>query len=347
MNSTSTAVPLVLRYTAFPAPAASADEARYVGGNPAGVVLDAAGLSDAAMQRIAADIGYSETAFVTETTTDIATTTTDEPATATATATAKAKATATATATAKAKATATATADATAETRRSIRYFSPGAEVPFCGHATIATAIALAERTGTGRFTFDTPIGAVVIQTSTEAGHIVAAFTSVVPEVKALDPAVRTALLALLGLAESDLDERFPLLAAYAGNWHPLVFVRDLATFDALTFDPVDARRMMDAEGWAGTISVLHAPAEFNAGLNSQHEFEARNVFPVGTITEDPATGSAAASLGGYLRETGLLATPARVLIHQGRHVGRPSLLTVDIPAAGGIVVSGTAVPIV
>nr|WP_321999671.1 PhzF family phenazine biosynthesis isomerase [Rhodococcus qingshengii] len=35
-----------------------------------------------------------------------------------------------------------------------IRYFSPIAEVPFCGHATIATAIALTERDGDGTFTF-------------------------------------------------------------------------------------------------------------------------------------------------------------------------------------------------
>ena len=35
------------------------------GGNPAGVVLDAATLSDAEMQAIAAEVGYSETAFVT------------------------------------------------------------------------------------------------------------------------------------------------------------------------------------------------------------------------------------------------------------------------------------------
>ena len=70
----------VLRYVAF--------SDRPDGGNPAGVVLDAAGLSDAEMLRIAADLGYSETAFV---------------------------------------------------DGEDIRYFSPLAEVPFCGHATIAT----------------------------------------------------------------------------------------------------------------------------------------------------------------------------------------------------------------
>ena len=47
----------VLRYTAF-----TTDPS---GGNPAGVVLDARGLDDTAMQAIAADLGYSETAFVT------------------------------------------------------------------------------------------------------------------------------------------------------------------------------------------------------------------------------------------------------------------------------------------
>ena len=74
--------------------------------------------------------------------------------------------------------------------------------------------------------------------------------------------------------------------------------------------------------------------------------FEARNLFPVGRITEDPATGSAAAAVGGYLRALGAVHPPTRVLIEQGRHVGRPSELTVDIPERGGIVVSGRAVPI-
>ena len=49
--------PRVLRYTAF------ADDPS--GGNPAGIVLDASGLDDAAMQAIATEVDYAETAFVT------------------------------------------------------------------------------------------------------------------------------------------------------------------------------------------------------------------------------------------------------------------------------------------
>ena len=71
-----------------------------------------------------------------------------------------------------------------------------------------------------------------------------------------------------------------------------------------------------------------------------------RNPFPPGGVVEDPATGAAAAALGGYLRELGLVDPPVTLTLHQGDDMGRPGLLTVDVPVAGGIAVSGTAVAI-
>lgn len=111
----------VLRYSAF---AATAD-----GGNPAGVVLDAAGLSDEQMQRIAAEVGYSETAFL------------------------------------------VARTDDDGVSRFGTRYWSPAAEVPFCGHATVATAVALAEREGPGAVIFDTPTGGARRASESAHGH--------------------------------------------------------------------------------------------------------------------------------------------------------------------------------
>ena len=92
----------------------------------------------------------------------------------------------------------------------------------------------------------------------------------------------------------------------------------------------------LEARGWEVVSS----------GREGTLRFEARNLFPVGRITEDPATGSAAAAVGGYLRGIGAVRPPARVVIEQGRHVGRPGRLVVDIPEQGGMVVSGRAVPI-
>jgi PhzF family phenazine biosynthesis protein len=75
--------------------------------------------------------------------------------------------------------------------------------------------------------------------------------------------------------------------------------------------------------------------------------FHARNPFPVGGVVEDPATGAAAAGFGAYLRELGAVTPPARLTIHQGDDMGRPSLLHVDVdPAPAGIRVTGGAVPI-
>ena len=299
----------VLRLTAF-----SSDPD---GGNPAGVVLDAEGLSEERMQRIAAEVGYAETAFITE------------------------------------------PPSAAEPGRMGVQYFSPTAEVPFCGHATIAMAVAIADGLGgarnpapaDGAFLFSTAVGDVRITTRPDgpdadgpdadgpdadaASGTVASFTSVEPVVTGIAPGVLARLLGLLGLTEGDLDATHAPRLSFAGNTHPVIVIADPARFDGFTFDPLAARILMDEQGWAGTITVAHA--------TGPAEYEARNIFPVGTLVEDPATGSAAAALGAYLRSLGLVRPPQRVLVHQGRHVGRPGLLTVDIPATGGIVVSGTA----
>ncbi len=58
---------------------------------------------------------------------------------------------------------------------------------------------------------------------------------------------------------------------------------------------------------------------------------------------EDPATGAAAAALGGYLRDANIVATPFEFLIRQGERMGMPSLLEVEVPPNGGIIVTGEA----
>ena len=64
--------------------------------------------------------------------------------------------------------------------RFAVRYFSPLAEVPFCGHATIASAVAYAERHGAGTMLLDTRAGEVAVETSADpAGLTTATLTSV------------------------------------------------------------------------------------------------------------------------------------------------------------------------
>jgi PhzF family phenazine biosynthesis protein len=210
--------------------------------------------------------------------------------------------------------------------RSRVRYFSPIAEVPFCGHATIALAVVLSTRVGAGTFAFDTPVGPVVIETEGVGEQTKASFTAIEPRINTFSAGVLAELLGLLGITEEDLDPVFPPRTAYSGNWHPVLFIDQRRVFDSLNFDPDAVRQLMNVHNWT-TVAVLHRRTE--------QEFEARNFFPVGVMTEDPATGSAAAAVGGYLRVMGLVEPPARIFIQQGRHVGRPGLLTVTIPPTG------------
>lgn len=219
-----------------------------------------------------------------------------------------------------------------------IRYFSPVAEVPFCGHATVATAVALAERGHADGDTivFATAVGDIRIEVERSADGVRAAFTSVEPAVRELPDGDRDAILGLLSLTTADLDRALPPRLSDAGNPHPILVLADARPFDTFTFDPDRVRALMDDRGWPATITVARR-------LGSDR-FAARNLFPVGRITEDPATGSAAAALGAYLRSLDAVAVPGRITIAQGAHVGRPGRLRVDIPARGGIRVSGAAV---
>ncbi|NEM07104.1 PhzF family phenazine biosynthesis protein [Geodermatophilus normandii] len=274
----------VLRYVAF-----SGDPS---GGNPAGVVLDATGLTDDEMLAIAADVGFSETAFLLPRPDGL---------------------------------------DA--------RYFSPLAEVTFCGHATIATAVAHAERRGAGTLHLRTRAGDVPVRTGRTAdGAWTATLTSVPPRTVPLDDGDRRDLLALLRLSADDLDPALPPRVAYAGAWHPVLALASRERLAVLDYDMAGLGRLMAERDWTTVALVWRQDAA---------TFHARNPFPPGGVVEDPATGAAAAALGGHLREGGHVEAPARLTVLQGADMGRPSTLSVHVPAGtGGIEVSGTAVVI-
>lgn len=255
------------------------------GGNPAGVWLGPA-LPDApTMQRIAAEVGYSETVFIAP----------------------------------------------LQGAQREVRYYSPLDEVDFCGHATIAAAVQLGRLHGDGEYVFHTVVGAVPVRVS--GGD--AALTSVPPQQRALAADDLADLLGVFGWRAEEVDPAIAPGLAYAGSWHAVIALRQRASLDALNYDFARLQALSARIGFTTAQLVWRE----HAG-----RFHARNPFPAGGVIEDPATGSAAAALGGYLRERGLLVAPARFEIVQGVVMGRPSRLLVEVPESGGITVSGSAV---
>ena len=266
------------------------------GGNPAGVWIGAVLPPADEMQQIAAEVGYSETAFLAP--------------------------------------------DGTGTPGAfRVRYFSPLAEVAFCGHATIAAGVALVGAGHPGDIVLTTTEGRVpIIVAPDEDGRLASTLISVEPWVREPPEALVTNVLDLLDWHRSELDPSLPPAIGYAGVRHLILAVRHHATLARMTY-PFDPMRALMLDHELTTIQLV-----WREGAD---RFRARDPFAVGGVVEDPATGAAAAALGAYLRERGEIAAPATFRVIQGVEMGRPSLLTVSIvPGEGGIRVSGTAVPI-
>lgn len=218
---------------------------------------------------------------------------------------------------------------------RSVRYFSPLAEVPFCGHATIALGVTLGPGDDEATYRLATRSGEVGLHVANTSAGAVAALTSVEPSHATPPRELVPSVLGLLGWRHEELDDRLPPAIAYAGARHLVLAVVDRATLSRLDYDFDGLQRLMlDAD-----LVTLQLVWRENAST-----YHARNPFPVGGVVEDPATGAAAAALGGYLRAIGLVDVPATVTIYQGADMGRPSTLTVTIPPGGGIAVAGHAI---
>ncbi len=216
-----------------------------------------------------------------------------------------------------------------------VRFFSPVAEVAFCGHATIATAVALAERHGPRDLRLVTRAGPVTVSTRVEDGGLVATLTSPPTHTAPVDAGVLDEALAALRWTADLLDPRYPAHVSYGGNRHLVLGVRDRDTLAGLDYDYPALQRLSTREGWTTThLFRAEQPTVFHV----------RNPFPAGGVVEDPATGAAAAAFGGYLRDLDLVSAGPRIVLHQGHDMGAPSLLLVDVTAGAATVrVTGRA----
>ncbi|MDU8501191.1 PhzF family phenazine biosynthesis protein [Pseudomonas syringae] len=221
------------------------------------------------------------------------------------------------------------------EGRWRVRYFSPLAEVPFCGHATIALGAALAARQGDGVFNLTLNQAQITVEGHAQGSLTSAALQSPPTFSKPISVQLLEEALALFGYTHSDLDERIKPAHINGGAGHLVLALNNRAQLKAMHYDQQTGRELMVREGWA-TILLVWAETE--------QLFHTRNPFAFGGVYEDPATGAATAALGGYLRDIGW---PHGGLIDiiQGEDMGSPSRLRAEIPEQPGssIRVSGMA----
>ena len=227
------------------------------------------------------------------------------------------------------------------EHTRRVRIFTPGGEVPFAGHPTIGTAIVLAATgqiavgDGDTHIVFGENVGPVpVVLRGVHAGGGWAQLSAAkLPEIGPPVPS-RSALAKMLSLSTDDVlatSERpqavscgLPFLIV------PLTSVSAVSRSRLL----VDRWEETLSNAWASMIWVYAADPE-----GGERHYRARMYAPGVSVPEDPATGSAAVTLAGFLAarsrvRSGTLAWT----IDQGVEMGRPSRLEIEADKVDGAI---------
>jgi PhzF family phenazine biosynthesis protein len=216
-----------------------------------------------------------------------------------------------------------------------VMYFAPEVEVPFCGHATIALGASLALRRGDGTFRLQLNDTSITVEGRRAGAAMTAALQSPPTRSEPASSRLVSQALALFSYSAADLDERMPPAIANAGANHLVLALRSRERLSAMRYQLDAGRTFSKAEGIV-TISLVYA--------ETPRLFHARNPFPIGGVYEDPATGAAAAALGGYLRDLNWPHGGA-IEIVQGEDMGARSRLCAEISTSPGasIRVSGAA----
>ncbi len=289
---------------------------RVFGGNPAGVVPDAAGLTETEMQSIAREMNLSETAFVT-------------PASG-----------------------AGKKRELAPDLR--VRFFTPTDEVDLCGHATIGTFFFLAAegRLPAGRPApglAEAAGGGVVVERvvqETRAGNLPVYVYRHGPAVervmmaqanpRILDEYGSARLAEVAGLLGADPGELTAVSptgrAAKAqvvttGLPDLILPVRDLERLRALR------PNFAALADWCRERRLISVHAFCFGGIEAGATLHGRDFAPAVGIPEESATGTANGALGAYLVLNRLIPLSATTMIRaeQGHILRRPSQIVVEI----------------
>ena len=264
-------------------------------GNPLAVFPDAIGISDEEMQKIANEMNLSETVFVLP----------------------------------------------SAKALRRLRIFTPRQELPLAGHPVVGTWNLLARLGITPQkeegiveirhelnlgvlpveieFRNGKPFQVVMTQDKFQAGEIVS------------DESEIEKLAQALGLEISDLDlrDRLPVQVVSTGIRALDVPVK---TLDALSRCRINSTALSAVYLAYGAVGCYAFTFETKEKPSRVH---ARFFAPADNIPEDPATGSAAGSLSGYLVHHGAIDTN-RFTIEQGDFMNRPSRIFAEVSGEKG-----------
>lgn len=208
-----------------------------------------------------------------------------------------------------------------------LRIFTPAEELPFAGHPTVGTAVMLADAGLGPEMVLELGIGPIEARAADGQAQFI-----IHDPLKRLAAPEAALVAESLGISPGEITAR-PVMASL-GIGFVLTPVATRKVLASCTPDIAAFRRGADAhpEG-LGFAQYVYVEDE---GI-----IHARMFAPLSGVVEDPATGSAAATLGALLAE--VHDADVTRTIRQGEDMGRPSVIEVAAARDGGVTVSGAA----
>jgi trans-2,3-dihydro-3-hydroxyanthranilate isomerase len=210
--------------------------------------------------------------------------------------------------------------DAATERERGVRVriFTTTEELPFAGHPTLGTAMALRNNghgnNGAEEIALDLNVGRIPVRFSMRDNLPFGVMTQRDPEFK--QKYTREDVARAVGLAIDDIVSDLPIQTVTTGNPFAIVPLKSLAVLQKL------------APTWSNMQAYLEkSEAKFfyfvsREALNPEATLQSRMIFYNG---EDPATGSAAGPCAAWAVQYGVVAPDKQVLMEQGLEMKRRS----------------------
>jgi trans-2,3-dihydro-3-hydroxyanthranilate isomerase len=223
-----------------------------------------------------------------------------------------------------------------------VRIFTPSQEIPFAGHPALGTAYVLASRSKKKleQMTLELGVGAILIDIERRGKKITSLAMHQPLPVFGSALQNREQAARALGVTVDDV-----LGGGVVSNGLDFLIVEatTLAAVQNARCNIEDAIKVIKRHN----VHAIYVFARLQGRGPNAH---ARLFTPTSSVVEDPATGSAAGALGGYLARILKFPMKLRLLIEQGIEVQRPSLIAVDVNSERGtieeVTVTGKVVPV-
>jgi PhzF family phenazine biosynthesis protein len=226
-----------------------------------------------------------------------------------------------------------------------VRFFTPGHEMNFCGHGTIATIVALK---GKGfledkkTLNIETAAGVLPIKISyDESGEIVISSKLAPAEFSSFNGDV-VALAKSMGIDKQDIDENFPIMYGSAGIWTLLVPIKKLETFKKMKPANISFPEILTELPRASVHPFCLETFDPKCQMHGRH-FSS----PFSGTKEDAVTGTASGLMAAYYAKYIKASEHISIEIEQGQEIGKDGRVKLEVNFIDGkyqVEMSGTAI---